>query len=504
MKVLASSLASLMVGTVLAVAAAGPADAATGPLVLPDVDFGAVQVNSTTTRIVELRNDSGVAIRMTSISVNAPEFSLDWSPSGVPSTSQCYRFWNVALEAGARCSIGISVTPPLTNARTATMSMRARQASNSAAITDSTTTLTATGINGSLVVPSTDFGSVTVGSRVSRIIEIENTGPARIWPGSPTSTSTELRFDGYPSSVPHASQCGRVGNGAGLAPGGKCALEVIFTPSARGERVAQMTVPTEAGSFTATVRAVGVRSGYWMLSTDGRVYPFGGVTNLGNAVLTSGTIALKLEPTPFGSGYWVLRSDGQVQAFGDARAFGNGAARPGERFASMSSTPSGQGYWLFTDRGRVLALGDAQFFGDMSAVPLNGPVLGSVATPTGRGYYMVASDGGIFAFGDASFYGSMGGKTLNAPVMAVVPRADNRGYWLVASDGGVFAFEAPFLGSMGGTRLNRPVVGMIRFGDGYMMVGSDGGIFNFSTQPFAGSLGSNPPATPVISVGAVS
>ncbi len=139
----------------------------------------------------------------------------------------------------------------------------------------------------------------------------------------------------------------------------------------------------------------------------------------------------------------------------------------------------------------------------MSAVPLNGPVLDSIATPSGKGYYMVASDGGIFAFGDARFFGSMGGAVLNAPVQSLVPDPDRAGYWLVASDGGVFAFGAPFRGSMGGHRLNAPLTGMVPFGNGYLMVGTDGGIFNFSDLPFLGSLGGAPPADPISSVAAL-
>jgi hypothetical protein len=117
---------------------------------------------------------------------------------------------------------------------------------------------------------------------------------------------------------------------------------------------------------------------------------------------------------------------------------------------------------------------------------------------------MVASDGGIFAFGDAAFHGSMGDKKLNAPVQSLVPDPDGAGYWLVASDGGVFAFDAPFRGSMGDRRLNRPMTGMVPFGDGYLMVASDGGIFNFSDRPFFGSLGDQPPPSPVVSVAALS
>jgi hypothetical protein len=140
----------------------------------------------------------------------------------------------------------------------------------------------------------------------------------------------------------------------------------------------------------------------------------------------------------------------------------------------------------------------------MAGVPLNGPVLDSVATLSGGGYYMVGSDGGIFAFGDAVFRGSMGGRPLNAPVRALVPAADGSGYWLVAADGGVFSFGAPFRGSMAGHRLNRPITGMVRFGNGYLMVGEDGGIFNFSDKPFLGSLGDRPPGRPIVAVASAS
>jgi hypothetical protein len=248
------------------------------------------------------------------------------------------------------------------------------------------------------------------------------------------------------------------------------------------------------------------RSGYWMLSTDGSVYPFGEARNFGSPATAAGRAAVDIEPTPSAQGYWVLDDGGGVSAFGDATGYGGVPAAVltgGERPTSLSATPSGQGYWVFTDRGRAVAFGDARFLGDVSALTLNGPVLDSVATPSGQGYYMVASDGGIFAFGDARFAGSMGGRRLNAPVVSLVPDGDGSGYWLVSSDGGIFAFDAPFKGSMGNTPLARPVTGMVRYGDGYLMVGEDGGIFNFSTLPFAGSLGGRPPARPISAVAAL-
>ena len=248
-----------------------------------------------------------------------------------------------------------------------------------------------------------------------------------------------------------------------------------------------------------------LRSGYWALGADGKVYPFGDAATLGDpSALLGGATAVHLEPTPTGNGYWIVDSQGRVYTYGDAADHGRtdpGQLAQGETVTSLSTTPTGRGYWIFTTRGRVLPFGDAAFHGDMSAIRLNAPVVDSRPTPSGQGYYMVAADGGIFTFGDAAFHGSMGGQRLNAPVRSLVPDPDGTGYWLVASDGGIFAFDAGFRGSMGGQHLNRPVSGMVPYGDGYLMVAEDGGVFDFSNRPFSGSLGTHPPVHPVISVG---
>jgi hypothetical protein len=268
--------------------------------------------------------------------------------------------------------------------------------------------------------------------------------------------------------------------------------------------VSTTTTTTTTTAPPVNVGAAKARSGYWMVSAEGRVYAFGEAPHHGEPRAQLGNAAaVDLEPTKSGNGYWVLDDTGRVFNYGDARWFGN--VNPtrlvsGERATSLSRTVSGNGYWVFTSKGRVLTFGDAVSFGDVANVALNGPVLDSIATPSGKGYYMVASDGGIFAFGDANFHGSMGGQKLNAPVQSLVPDGDGEGYWLVASDGGIFAFNAPFRGSMGSHRLNRPVSGMVPFGNGYLMVGEDGGIFNFSDRPFLGSLGATPPARPVVAV----
>jgi hypothetical protein len=314
------------------------------------------------------------------------------------------------------------------------------------------------------------------------------------------SDGADLRRVDFSGGRPRPGTVTTVARGAGLDARG-----LFLLPNGG-------VVPTPPGgaapggpSEPAPVAPTSVESGYWMVNAGGRVFGFGQAPHLGEAAdqLGQKVAAVDLEPTPTRRGYWIVDETGRVHTFGDARFLGgvDGAVLArGESVTSMSTTRSGAGYWLFTTRGRALPFGDARFYGDMSKVALNGPVLDSIPTPSGLGYYMVAADGGIFSFGDARFAGSMGGKRLNAPVQSLVPDPDRGGYWLVASDGGVFAFEAPFRGSMGNVRLNKPVTGMIPFGNGYLMVGEDGGIFNFSDRDFLGSLGSNPPNRPIVSV----
>ncbi len=173
----------------------------------------------------------------------------------------------------------------------------------------------------------------------------------------------------------------------------------------------------------------------------------------------------------------------------------------GETVISLSVDPDGEGYWLFTDRGRVIPVGHDEHYGDLDGIPLNGPVIDSVATASGEGYYLVAQDGGVFAFGDAEFFGSMGGIPLNGPVNGLAPTSSGRGYWLVADDGGIFAFgDAEFFGSMGGIPLNAPVAGMLAAGDGYLLFAFDGGTFAFGEADFFGSLGGQDLPAPIVAV----
>jgi hypothetical protein len=65
------------------------------------------------------------------------------------------------------------------------------------------------------------------------------------------------------------------------------------------------------------------------------------------------------------------------------------------------------------------------------------------------------------------------------------------GYWLVGNDGNVYPFGVPSHGSLGSTPPARPIVGAaaVPGGSGYWLVGTDGGIFAFGAARFFGSTG---------------
>jgi hypothetical protein len=307
-------------------------------------------------------------------------------------------------------------------------------------------------------------------------------------------------------SLPTTGQTGSSGSSGGSST--TMTSSTTSTSTTTTTRPPVTTLPTlpVPPPVTPVVRPPATRaSGYWMLTADGHVHPFGGAAFYGQPYpVASGVRAVDLEPSPSGAGYWVLDDSGRVRAYGDAGRYGSVLAErlaPGERAVSLSATPTGDGYWVFTTRGRVVPFGDAGFFGDVSHLALNRPVIGSVATPSGQGYYLFASDGGIFTFGDAAFFGSTGAIRLNRPVVAMAVAPSQGGYWLVGSDGGVFAFaDAGFFGSLGAVQLNRPVSAVVPGQAGYLMVGSDGGAFSFGDVDFFGSLGATPPATAVVSV----
>jgi len=172
------------------------------------------------------------------------------------------------------------------------------------------------------------------------------------------------------------------------------------------------------------------------------------------------TVPLRDPPTgEKGKGYWMVASDGGVFPFGSARGFGStGNIALRQPIVGMASTKSGQGYWLVASDGGVFPFGDAVGYGSTGNIRLRQPIIGMAKSPSGNGYWLGAADGGVFPFGDAVGYGSAGNINLAKPMVSM-NGSPIGGYYFVAGDGGVFTYNANYFGSTGGLPLYRPVIG---------------------------------------------
>lgn len=231
--------------------------------------------------------------------------------------------------------------------------------------------------------------------------------------------------------------------------------------------------------------------GYWLLHETGEVIAFAGATVHGS--FPFGDSYVDLAAMPDGSGYWGLSSSGRVFTAGEAHHHGH-LAPDDCCAAAIVSAPNGQGYWIFGVEGQVWAFGDARSYGDLRDIDLTSPIVDASVTPGGKGYLLLAADGGVFAFGDATFAGSVPGVTgASTDIGARQIVVADGGYWVFGDDGGVFAFDTPFRGSLPGVLAGRvpdaPVVGAVPFGNGYLLLGEDGGVFNFSDLAFGGGFG---------------
>ena len=281
-----------------------------------------------------------------------------------------------------------------------------------------------------------------------------------------------------------------------------------------GGRVDEMTVSGTGGSVSVTgsafAAAMNLKSdwfslanpGYWLASSNGGVFSFGGAQFFGSA----GNIALNkpivgMAAAPDGGGYWLVASDGGIFTYGDARFYGSaGNIVLNKPIVGMAVTPDGGGYWLVASDGGIFTYGDARFYGSTGSLMLNKPIVGMATTPDGGGYWLVASDGGVFTFGDARFYGSMGATPPASPVVDVAPATGGGGYWMLEANGTVQGFGDALAvgtgsGSPGVSSAHSAMTSMAPSADGqgYILADLSGQAFTFGDEVYAGDVASAVP-----------
>jgi hypothetical protein len=98
----------------------------------------------------------------------------------------------------------------------------------------------------------------------------------------------------------------------------------------------------DAGPSAPKRSSTAPAAGYWLVASDGGVFPFGDAVALGTASSLRSVAAMA--PTPTGAGYWQVGADGSLAAFGDAVDLGHpsgGLTRPIVGMAVFSAPGTG-------------------------------------------------------------------------------------------------------------------------------------------------------------------
>jgi hypothetical protein len=197
-------------------------------------------------------------------------------------------------------------------------------------------------------------------------------------------------------------------------------------------------LPTRAAGPAGSVPSDG---SYAVIDAAGGVITYGGARYEGDMLASSLAAPVVGAATNHADGYWMVSSDGEVYPFGDASSYGSMAGLPLRwPIVGMASTPSGRGYWLVDAGGAVFSFGDAPVLGSGGTSALDRPIVAIAATTEGFGYWVVDSNGTVFSFGDAKSYGSVRENPPASPISGMTVTPDGGGYWLVSRDDSVHAF----------------------------------------------------------------
>ena len=454
-------------------------------------------------------------------------------------------------------SVAVSWTAPVNTGQSPITSYTASASNSGGTCTTASTSCTISNLSSTtsytFTVTATNNVGTSASSSASAAVTPLGTGTT---PGAPTNIGV-VAGDAKLTvtwTAPTSSGSSTIsGYTATTTPGGKtCTVAgtvatcVISGLSNGTAYTAKVYAFNQAGTGTYSVASAsatpmwsnchtGQPEGYWLLERDGQVYNFGQAAALGSLTLAAGRSAIDIEATSSGCGYWIIDSVGMFHRFGDAGVIPQAnlaslsslydfgiAPDSAESVVSVIPSSHGTGAYVFTSIGRVIRTGtataitDSQNREDLLWIPrLNSPIVDARLTTTGSGYWLLAADGGVFSFGDAHFSGAVpdypASQWISEEIVSFAPDLDGKGYVVVAKSGKAWWFDHPsrqqlpdvIEAAFGTRQLNSPIAAVTsRKCGGYTMVATDGGVFAapLSDCGFQGSLGANPPNTPIIAL----
>ncbi len=212
------------------------------------LSFGSQTVGTPSApQTITLSNTGSAALGFTSLAIagtNASDFSQ---------TNTC----GSSLAASGKCTISVIFTPSASGSRTASVSI-----TDNASGSPQTASLSGTGGTpaASLSPTSLSFGSQFIGmSSTAQTITLSSTGGAAL-----SISSLAIGGSNAGDFAEIADTCG-----SPVAAGGKCTIEVTFTPSTAGQRAATLSITDNASGSPQSVSLSGTGSHDVILSWTG-------------------------------------------------------------------------------------------------------------------------------------------------------------------------------------------------------------------------------------------
>lgn len=194
--------------------------------------------------------------------------------------------------------------------------------------------------------------------------------------------------------------------------------------------------------FLADMAARPNGDGFWTLSREGQIEPYGEAPDLVDWVdpNPSADRTWAIEPTSTGEGLWIVDDRGYVTAVGDAVHYGHLPSLPDVRgyadaVIDLAPMPDDAGYYLLSRCGKIFAYGSATDLGDFS-LSRRSFFIALAASSTGNGYYALNTKGRVEVKGDAVAYPQIDDQDIWCQDIQVTP--DDTGYMILRGDGWIW------------------------------------------------------------------
>jgi hypothetical protein len=214
------------------------------------LDFGTLNVASSTTLSVNVTNTTAMPITFLNLSATGDYATTQNTCPANGST----------LAANATCILNITFTPTITGTRTGTLSL-----TTDATILSLTASLTGIAVSGILqITPSAiAFGNISIASPAPHILTIQNIGNATITNIATNITGTNA------ADFAVTSPCANTR----LEPTESCTATITFMPSAPGARAATLSItstdPNSPALIPLTGTGIAANNGSFTLTVNG-------------------------------------------------------------------------------------------------------------------------------------------------------------------------------------------------------------------------------------------